>query len=208
MTATITCRHGRTLTDGCNDCLSDADWTVTNGPNNSHQGFQVGDGKHPAVCRKCEAPFEGIRPNMDICRSCWYAEEMAQAAVDFAPLSTVIEAAGLRTEVWQTGGMVMCLAAFPTDAQVPYLMWGDPAEFDDGFFCVYVQDDDSEQDLVVETTLPLPTVLAHWASLVGVARTDVTSLTLTTEADLSACNRYADLLVALAAARDQMTGAK
>lgn len=132
-------------------------------PNNSHQGAVIGDGKHPGKCEKCGTEFEGLRPGMTLCSSCWYAGEMNEADASFAPLIAVAQAAGLRTEVLQTGGMVMCLAAYPTEAEVPYIMWGDPDYHDDSSFCVYIQNDDSEEDLVVlvPDDATLPPVLAQ-----------------------------------------------
>lgn len=145
--------------------------------NNAHQGFVVGDGKWPGRCSECGTSFEGIRPNMTLCHNCWYLGELAEAEKDFALLSTVLQAAGLRTEVLQTGGMVMCLAGYPTDAPLPYFMWGDPAEFEDPSFTVYIQGEDTEQDLYVRVYdyAQLPAALARkdeWIALANDPNTE------------------------------------
>lgn len=138
--------------------------------NNSHQGFVRGTGMHQGKCLKCGTEFDnGIRPDMTLCHSCWYSGEMKDASKDFHKLAIVIESTGMRTEVLQTGGMVMCLAAYPTEAALPYFMWGDPSEFgqeeDEGAsFSVYIQDEDTEQDLMVlvDGYAQLPAALSRW----------------------------------------------
>lgn len=153
---------------------------------NSHQGFVVGDGKHPGTCQKCGATFEGIRPGMTLCISCWYAGEETSALERFAPLDAALKAAGMRTELQQTGGMVMCLAAYPTDEEFPYFMWGDPEDYEHPLgFCVYVRDrDDTMQDLVVnfprQNYEALTDMLRQrWQFLVQIADTNVTELDVT-----------------------------
>lgn len=139
--------------------------------NNSHQGIVIGDGKWPGRCSKCGTSFEGLRPNMTLCHNCWYIGELEDAESRFAPLAAIVSAAGLlRVEVVQTGGMVMCLAAYPTDETLPYFMWSEPIDGEsDGTFCVYTQDEDTMQDLCVFVSLAnLPAALARkneWIAL-------------------------------------------
>lgn len=100
------------------------------------------------TCKTCGAVHDG--GDVNECRGCWYQRMMAEATERFAPITAAVEAAGWETQVWQTGGMVICLAGRPQGADNddweagPHAMWSDPedAPMDDGStdfsFGVYV----------------------------------------------------------------------
>lgn len=123
---------------------------------NAHQGFAVGNGRHPGRCSQCNAEFEGIRPGMTLCFGCWYKGELEKAEADFLPLIAAVEGIGWKWQVEQTGGMVMCLSARPGEALLPYCMWGHPDEWEDKAlsFSVYLDEEESEQDLWVNVNGP------------------------------------------------------
>lgn len=91
---------------------------------------------HEYTCEKCDKRFKPPfnRPlKFEVCFECRYAESMMAAHGRFAPLVAALVASGLdadRFDVWQTGGMTMCLAyAIERDDEGrfrTYVMWSDP----------------------------------------------------------------------------------
>ena len=71
------------------------------------------DGKYPKTCKHCGKDFMARNERTTGCFQCYYTLAMEQAESDFAALAAKLTYAGFETAVWQTGGMVMCLAARP-----------------------------------------------------------------------------------------------
>jgi hypothetical protein len=62
------------------------------------------------TCRVGGERFYAYRPHVDVCHSHWYDEQIAHAQGLYAPLVDAIQAAtGLRSYLWQSGGMTMTL---------------------------------------------------------------------------------------------------
>lgn len=82
------------------------------------------------TCRVCGEPFEANKPTTDICRACWYAEEMTDADKRFEPLRDALIAEHfVAGEVWQTGGMTMVYAVPLTEhPDWDFLTFGDDGD--------------------------------------------------------------------------------
>lgn len=91
----------------------------------------------------------------------WYSRAMDEAIARFRPLTEALARHGVTAEVWQTGGMVMCLGVpLVENPDGPYALFSEFDEFGCATLGIYLHPEDGTEGVMHENP-DIPDDAAH-----------------------------------------------